>query len=103
MYDEGKGSIYQMQTLGLDIPKEFKISAQYVLTKQFNELFIESRGFLDADIIQQASDLNFEAKRIGIEIDKKSTAKLFSHKLLQNINRLAFEIKREQYKPIWRK
>ena len=31
MYNEGKGSIYQMQNLGLNIPEEFKISAQYVL------------------------------------------------------------------------
>ena len=96
MYDEGKGSIYQMQTLGLDIPKEFKISAQYVLTKQFNELFIESRGFLDADIIQQASDLNFEAKRIGIEIDKAPTSKIFSKKIAQNINRLSYALDLQQ-------
>ena len=96
MYDEGKGSIYQMQTLGLDIPKEFKISAQYVLTKQFNELFIESRGFLDADIIQQASDLNFEAKRIGIEIDKEPTSKIFSKKIAQNINRLSYALDLQQ-------
>lgn len=96
MYDEGKGSIYQMQTLGLDIPKEFKISAQYVLTKQFNDLFVESRGFLDADIIQQASDLNFEAKRIGIEIDKEPTSKIFSKKIAQNINRLSYALDLQQ-------
>ena len=96
MYDEGKGSIYQMQTLGLDIPKEFKISAQYVLTKQFNDLFIDSRGFLDADIIQQASDLNFEAKRIGIEIDKEPTSKIFSKKIAQNINRLSYALDLQQ-------
>ena len=90
MYNEGKGSIYQMQSLGLAIPEEFKISAQYVLTKQFNELFTESKGFLDNDIIQQASDINFEAKRIGIEIDKTPTSKIFSKKIAQNINRLSF-------------
>mgnify|MGYP002861125019 CR=1 FL=1 len=66
MYNEGKGSIYQMQSLGLAIPEEFKISAQYVLTKQFNDLFTDSRGFLDSDIIQQASDINFEAKRFSL-------------------------------------
>ena len=96
MYNEGKGSIYQMQTLGLDIPKEFKISAQYVLTKQFNDLFIDSRGFLDADIIQQASDLNFESKRIGIEIDKTPTSKIFSKKIAQNINRLSYALDLQQ-------
>lgn len=96
MYNEGKGSIYQMQSLGLDIPKEFKISAQYVLTKQFNELFTESRGFIDNDIIQQASDINFEAKRIGIEIDKTPTAKIFSKKIAQNVSRLAYALDIQQ-------
>ena len=96
MYNEGKGSIYQMQSLGLDIPKEFKISAQYVLTKQFNELFTESKGFIDADIIQQASDINFEAKRIGIEIDKMPTSRIFSKKIAQNVGRLAYALDLQQ-------
>ena len=32
MYDEGKGSIYHLQGLGLSIPDEFKISAEYALS-----------------------------------------------------------------------
>ena len=85
-----------MQTLGLEIPNEFKISAQYVLTKQFNELFVDSRGFIDHNIIQQASDINFEAKRIGIEIDKRPTSKIFSKKIAQNINRLSYALDLQQ-------
>ena len=96
MYNEGKGSIYQMQSLGLDIPHEFKISAQYVLTKQFNDLFVASKGFLNSDILQQASDINFEAKRIGIEIDKTPTAKIFSKKIAQNVGRLAYALDIQQ-------
>ncbi len=95
MYNEGKGSIYQMQTLGLEIPHEFKISAQYVLTKQFNDLF-SGKGFFNTDILQQASDILFEAKRIGIEIDKTPTAKVFSKKIAQNINRLAYALDIQQ-------
>ena len=96
MYEDGRGSIYQMQSLGLSIPEEFKISAQYVLTKQFNDLFTDSRGFIDADIIQQASDINFEAKRIGVEIDKTATSKIFSKKIAQNINRLSYALDLQQ-------
>ncbi|MCM1003262.1 MAG: DUF3536 domain-containing protein [Candidatus Gastranaerophilales bacterium] len=95
MYNEGKGSIYQMQTLGLEIPREFKISAQYVLTKQFNELFA-GKGFFNSDILQQASDILFEAKRIGIEIDNTPTAKIFSKKIAQNISRLAYALDIQQ-------
>lgn len=95
MYNEGKGSIYQMQTLGLEIPKEFKISAQYVLTKQFNDLFA-GKGFFNTEILQQASDILFEAKRIGIEIDNTPTAKIFSKKIAQNISRLAYALDIQQ-------
>ena len=96
MYNEGKGSIYQMQGLGLKIPEEFKISAQYVLTKQFNDLFNDSRGFLDAETVQLASDINFEAKRIGVEIDKSHTSRVFSKKIAQNINRLSYSLDLQQ-------
>ncbi|MCQ2739388.1 MAG: DUF3536 domain-containing protein [bacterium] len=96
MYNEGKGSIYQMQSLGLEIPNEFKISAQYVLTKMFNELFTDSKGFIDSDILQQAADINFEAKRIGIEIDKTPTEKIFSRKISQNVSRLAYALDFQQ-------
>ena len=96
LYIEGKGSIYQMQSLGLSIPDEFKLAAGYTLARQFNNLMSESKSYLDPQIIQQAADINFEAKNIGIEIDKQPTAKLFSHKLLQNVNRLASSIEIHQ-------
>lgn len=89
IYSEGKSSIYHMQSLGLSIPDEFKISAGYTLSKQFNDLILDSSGFLDANLIQQAIDINFEVKKIGIEIDKTPTNKIFSQKLSQNISRLA--------------
>ncbi|MBR2526418.1 DUF3536 domain-containing protein [bacterium] len=96
LYNEGKISIYQMQSLGLSVPDEFKLAAGYALARQFNELMNESKSFLDPDIIQQAADISFEAKNIGVKIDKEPTSKMFSHKLLQNINRLANSIEIHQ-------
>lgn len=89
IYTESKSSIYHMQSLGLSIPDEFKISAGYTLSRQFNDLIINAKGFLDNEIIQQAIDINFETKKIGIEIDKAPTNKVFSQKISQNISRLA--------------
>lgn len=96
MYAEGKSSIYHMQNLGLSIPNEFKISAGYTLSKQFNDLIVSSKGFLDSNIIQQAMDINFEVKKIGIEIDKSPTNKIFSQKISQNISRLAQSLEIQQ-------
>lgn len=98
MYDEGKSSIYHMQTLGLSIPDEFKLSAGYALSKRFNDLVANARGFLDSNLIQQAIDINFETKKIGIEIDKAPTNKIFSQKISQNISRLvqSFELQQAE-------
>lgn len=100
IYTEGKSSIYHMQSLGLSIPDEFKISAGYTLSKQFNDLIVYSSGFLDSNIIQQAVDINFETKKIGIEIDKKPTNIIFSQKISQNISRLAQSLEIQQAEAI---
>ena len=94
MYDEGKGSIYHLQGLGLKIPDEFKISAAYALSHKFNDIVVHSGGFLDEEAIQQAVDLNYEAKKMDIQMDKTPSNNIFSKKILQNINRLvhSFEI-----------
>ncbi len=96
IYNEGKGSVMHLQALGLDIPNEFKISAQFTLTKQFNDLFIHSNGFIDENTIQTAGDINFEAKKIGITLDKTKTSKMFSKKIAQNINRLVYSMEYQQ-------
>lgn len=96
IYKESKSSVMHLQALGLDVPNEFKISAQYTLTKQFNELFVNSNGFIDESIIQAAEDINFEAKKIGLTLDKTPTSKLFSKKIAQNINRLIFGMEYQQ-------
>jgi hypothetical protein len=59
-------------------------------------LFVDSKGFISNDILQQASDINFEAKRIGIDIDRNPTSKIFSKKIAQNINRLAYALDIQQ-------
>lgn len=94
MYDEGKGSIYHLQGLGLKIPDEFKLSAGYALSRKFNDIVVHSGGFIDDDLIQQAIDINYEAKKIEIKLDKTQSNKIFGRKIQQNINRLvhSFEI-----------
>ena len=98
MYDEGKGSIYHMQNLGLTIPDEFKLSAGYALSHKFNDLIVHSGGFVDSNIMQQAVDINFEAKRMDVKLDKKLSNAVFSKKIIQNLNRLvhSFEIQQAE-------
>ncbi len=96
MYNEGKSSIYQMQNLGLAIPDEFKIAAEYALSRKFNELIKDSNGFVDPAVLQEAADINFETKTMGIKLDKQPSNTIFSKKILQNINRLAYSFEIQQ-------
>lgn len=96
MYDEGKGSIYHMQNLGLAIPDEFKIAASYALSRKFNDLIIHSGGFVDPSITQQAIDINYEAKKMGTKLDKTPSNKIFAKKINQNLNRLTYGLEIQQ-------
>ena len=94
MYDQGRGSIYHMQNLGLEIPNEFKIAAAYAMSQKYNDLISHSDGFVENTIIQQIMDLNAEAKKINIQIDKSPSNKKKTKRILVNLNRLtkSFEI-----------
>ena len=96
MYDEGKGSIYHMQNLGLEIPDEFKISANYTLSRKFNDLVAHSGGFVDPATLQQAFDINYEAKKMGIKLDRSPSNTVFAKKILQNTIRLAQSFESQQ-------
>ena len=96
MYEEGKGSIYHMQNLGLSIPDEFKISASYTLSHKFNDLVANSGGFVDPTILQQAFDINYEARKMGITLDRGPSNAIFAKKILQNIIRLAQSFESQQ-------
>ena len=88
MYDQGKSSIYHMQSLGLEIPKEFKISAGYTLSHRYNDLLQHSDGFVDDNVIQQIAAINYESKKMEIDIDKEPSNINFGNCLITNINRL---------------
>ena len=96
MYEDGKSSILHLQALGLEVPKELKISAQYTLASQFNELFVSSNGSFDDDTIQRAYEINLEAKKLDIEIDKSGPCNLFTKKIVNNLIRLVNSMEYQQ-------
>ena len=95
LYNEGKGSIYQLCSLGLETPVEFKLAAQYVLAKQFNALF-EHVKYPTFEAIQKGVAICNEAKNLGIEIDKTATNAKFSRKIAQSVSRLASSLEIQQ-------
>ena len=70
LYREGKSSIYQMQTMGVAPPEEFKIAAKYALGKKFNDIINSAGGFIDTTDLQAVEVINYEANALGIKLDK---------------------------------
>jgi len=96
MYNEAKGSIYQMQTLGLAVPEEFKIAAKYALSKKFNDLIVTFGGFVEPSVVQEIVAINYEARAMGIKLDKSVANRIFAKKIDKNISRLAYSLEVQQ-------
>ena len=65
------------------------------MTKQFNALF-EKIKYPTVEAIQKGMDISYEAKNLGIVIDKTPTNKLFSRKVAQSVSRLASSLEIQQ-------
>ncbi|MDD3149983.1 MAG: DUF3536 domain-containing protein, partial [Candidatus Gastranaerophilales bacterium] len=88
LYDEAKGPMLELQKLGLQIPSEFKIVAEYTLSHSFNTLFLDIADIRDDDIIINANNINDEAKKLNIEINKTSAINIFSNLITKNIKKI---------------
>ena len=85
VYNEGKSSILQLISLGINVPQEYKLAAQYTLSSDFNELFINSSNILDENLIQRATEITTEANDFKVEINKAPTNKIFSDEIQKSI------------------
>lgn len=84
VYNEGKDSIIQLRKLGLDVPNEFKLAAQYTLSQDFNGLF-DDENTIDESVIQAAIEINEEAKLLGLDLDKEPTSRFFSNEVSERV------------------
>ena len=96
VYNEGKSSILQLISLGINVPKEYKLAAQYTLSYDFNDLFKNPLNIFDENIIQQAMEIINEAVDFQVEIDKTPTGKVFSDEIQKAVYEFTkkFEIHR---------
>lgn len=96
VYNDGKSSILQLIALGINVPQEYKLAAQYTLSNDFNELFANCPNIIDEDIIQKAVEIINEADLFKIDIDKTPTNERFSQEIQKTIYNFVknFEIHR---------
>ncbi len=88
MYAEGRQSINQLQDVGINIPTEYKLVAEFVLSKQFNDLLENAENIFSDEVMQKALSYIREAQQLSITLNKKPSQLLFEAKIMRNIIRL---------------
>ena len=89
LFKEVKGSVDFIKVLNIELPKEFRIAAEYTLSKQLRELILENESDLTESVLQGAINILYEAKYLGIELDKSELNKFYGNKLSKRLYRLA--------------
>ena len=88
MYLEGRQPIKQLKDVGIDVPLEFKIVAEFVLSKQFNELIKNAEKLFSDEVMQKGLGYLQEAQKLSVSIHKEPAQKIFEGKILRNLIRL---------------
>ncbi|MCK7521126.1 MAG: hypothetical protein MZV64_27270 [Ignavibacteriales bacterium] len=88
LYEEGKGPMMQLHELGLAVPSEFKIAAEYTLSGKFNDIILNAEDLGDYDILQEAFDITKEAKKLGVSLDCKLAENVYSSYITRKMKKL---------------
>lgn len=89
LYEEGKGPMGQLYELGLPVPSEFKISAEYTLSCSLNEIIENTEDLGDPDLLEEALRINKEAKKLGIELNRKPAEKVYNTHITSKVKHLS--------------
>ncbi len=88
MYSEGRQPIKQLKDVGIEVPIEFKIVAEFVLSKQFNELIKNADNIFSDEVMQKGLQFIQEAQKLSVTLHKESSQKIFEGKIMRNLIRL---------------
>jgi len=100
LYDEARGPIMQLSELGLQIPEEFKIAAEYALSSSFNSFIKDAEDIESHYLIQAAVDISKEAHRIGIQLDTKPTRNIYSKYITDKVQALSNSNKVKEFESL---
>jgi len=88
LYLEGRQPIKQLKDVGIDVPVEFKIIAEFVLSKQFNDTIRNAENIFADEVMQKCLKFMEEAQKLSVELFKEPSQKIFEGKIMRNLVRL---------------
>ena len=96
MYADSRQPIKQLKDVGVEIPAGFKIVAEFVLSKQFNDLIVNAENIFADSVIQKGLRYLSEAQNLSVNLNKDEAKKLFEGKIMRNLVRLAENFEQPQ-------
>lgn len=81
LYRENQRSVNALIDTGLKVPREFRIAAEYTLSRQLNEEIRERKKSRDPADYRRALEIVSEAKHRGYELDVSESSRIFGDML----------------------
>ncbi|HSA06394.1 MAG TPA: DUF3536 domain-containing protein [Candidatus Gastranaerophilales bacterium] len=100
LYDEAKGPMLQLKELGLKIPEEFKIAAEYSLSSLLNDLMEEKEDIGSPELLGKAIEINKEARKLEIKLDNQKVSELYSDYICKKVKKLSQNGKVSEYESL---
>ncbi len=100
LYYDAKGPMLQLNGLGLNIPEEFNIAAEYALSCSFNSLITNAKNIESPDLRQEAIEIYREAKNLGVTIKSEPTKEKYSKYITEKIALLSKNGETKQYEEL---
>jgi alpha-amylase/alpha-mannosidase (GH57 family) len=78
LYDENRRAVSALIDTGLKLPREFRIAAEYVLSRRLNQAVRDQLKSLDPRNYQGALEVVREASRRGYDLDQAESQEIFN-------------------------
>jgi hypothetical protein len=88
LYQENRRAVNALADTGLKIPREFRIAAEYTLSRQLNAEVRKQRGSLARESYRRALEVGAEARHRGYQLDLTESARHFGAMLETAVQRL---------------
>jgi alpha-amylase/alpha-mannosidase (GH57 family) len=89
LYREHHRTVSALIDTGLKVPWEFRLAAEYVLTRRLNDQVRRQQGRADPSRYQGARAVAEEARRRGYSLDLSESERIFDEMLIETVSELA--------------
>lgn len=84
-----QGLMLAVRKLGMALPLELKMSAEYTLNQQFEQEVWAIKNFTEVAAYRKALEIVRLSQRLGLTLDKESSSKIFQDLVVNSLKRLS--------------